>query len=197
MHRSRPDWIRKLAAVIMVGGLVLTVGLAGGQFLGWFADTQTVTVDAPRAGLVMNPSAKVKLRGVDVGKVARVEEDGGRARLTLALNSKDLPLIPANVTADIKSNTVFGAKNVNLVVPSSGAAGTLAAGDTIDADHVVVELNTVYQQLVNVLAQTQPEKLSVTVGTVTDAPPVAARRSANHSNSSPGSSGRPTRTSPN
>ncbi|MFT3716093.1 MAG: MCE family protein [Gordonia sp. (in: high G+C Gram-positive bacteria)] len=166
MRQTRPDWVRKLAAVIMVGGLVLIVGVAGGRFLGWFDNTRTVTLDAPRAGLVMNPDAKVKLRGVQVGKVASIEQNGDHARLTLHIDTDDLPLIPANVRADIKSNTVFGAKAVNLVVPSDGAQGTLRPGATITADHVVVELNTVYQQLVNVLAQTEPDKTSTILGAV-------------------------------
>ncbi|WP_161893882.1 MCE family protein [Gordonia spumicola] len=153
----------------MVGSLAAIVALASGQFLGWFDSTKTVTLYAPRAGLVMNPDAKVKLRGVTVGRVASVDDNGTNARLVLDMDADQLSHIPANVTADIKSNTVFGAKNVNLVIPESGGEGTLSGGDEIKADHVVVELNTVYQQLVNVLAQVQPDRLNVVLGAVNDA----------------------------
>ncbi|UQE75608.1 MCE family protein [Gordonia sp. PP30] len=166
MHTRRSDRVRKLAAVILVGGLAAIIALAAGQFLGWFTSTQTVTLYAPRAGLVMNPAAKVKLRGVEVGRVATVNNDGNRARLTLDMDSSQLHLVPANVTADIKSNTIFGAKDVNLVIPDSGGKGRLRGGDVIAADHVVVELNTLYQQLVNVLAQIEPDKINVTMGAI-------------------------------
>ncbi|WP_026917452.1 MCE family protein [Gordonia shandongensis] len=167
--RGHADGIRKLAAVIMVGVLAGIVALASGQFLGWFADTTTVTLVAPRAGLVMNPDARVKLRGVEVGRVASVKNDGDHARLTLDIRSGDLSRIPSNVTADIKSNTVFGAKAVNLVIPDEGPKGTMRAGDEIGTDHVVVELNTVYQQLVTVLARMEPEKLNITIGAIDQA----------------------------
>ncbi|MGB3698978.1 MAG: MCE family protein [Gordonia sp. (in: high G+C Gram-positive bacteria)] len=160
---------RKLAALIMVGLLVGIIALASGQFLGWFNSTKTVTLFAPRAGLVMNPDAKVKLRGVEVGRVKSVTSVGGKAELKLDMASDQLHFVPANVYADIKSNTIFGAKAVNLVIPASGPQGQLSAGSVIEADHVVVELNTVYQQLVDVLAQLQPDKLNVMIGAVDEA----------------------------
>ena len=155
-RQERSPLVRKTAAVIMVGGLVAVVVGAGAQFLGWFADTQPVTLNTPRAGLVMSPDAKVKLRGVQVGRVATIRQADGHAVLDLDIDSDKMSQIPANVTADIKSNTVFGAKAVNLVIPETGPQGHLYAGQVIAADRVVVELNTVFQQLVNVLADLQP-----------------------------------------
>lgn len=163
---SRSNGVRKLAAVIMVGLLAGIVTLAAGQYLGWFDSTQRVTLYAPRAGLVMAPDAKVKLRGVEVGRVGTITESGDQAVLTLDMASDQLRFVPANVHADIKSNTIFGAKAVNLVIPAEGAAGQLKGGATIAESQVVVELNTVYQQLVEVLAQVEPEKLTVTMNAV-------------------------------
>lgn len=169
MQRHRSGLVRKLAAVIMISALIGVVVLATGQFLGWFTSTQKVTLVAPRAGLVMNPAAKVTLRGIEVGRVTSVRNDGDHAVLELDMNSARLQYVPANVRADIKSNTIFGAKNVNLVVPEEGATGQLRGGMTISAEHVVVELNTVYQELVSVLAQLEPEKLTVTMSAVSGA----------------------------
>ncbi|MFW0795148.1 MCE family protein [Gordonia sp. CPCC 205515] len=163
-ERSRA--VRRTAAVVMVGSLVVIIAAAAGQFLGWFADTEPVTLEAPRAGLVMNPDAKVKLRGVEVGRVESITETDSKAVLKLNINADQMSQIPGNVGADIKSNTVFGAKAVDLVVPASGASGTLQSGQTISGDQVVVELNTVYQQLVSVLAQMQPDKLNATLGAI-------------------------------
>ncbi|MGC4961553.1 MCE family protein [Gordonia sp. DT218] len=168
-RQERSRAVRRTAATVMVVSLVAVIAAATGQFLGWFASTQPVTLQAPRAGLVMNPDAKVKLRGVEVGRVASISENGDNAVVKLDIASDQMSKIPGNVSADIKSNTIFGAKAVNLVVPTSGASGTIQSGQTIDADHVVVELNTVYQQLVGVLAQLQPEKLNATLGAINTA----------------------------
>lgn len=165
-RQERSNRVRKTAAVIMVASLVALIAAATGQFLGWFDSTQRVTLQAPRAGLVMSPDAKVKLRGVEVGRVSSISESDGGAVLALDIDSYQMHQIPGNVTADIKSSTIFGAKAVNFVIPESGASGQLVTGQTIPADHVVVELNTVYQQLVGVLADMQPEKLNATIGAI-------------------------------
>ncbi|QKT08461.1 MCE family protein [Gordonia sp. X0973] len=168
-REERSTAVRKTAAVIMVSVLTLIVALAAGQFLGWFKSTAPVTVVAPRAGLVMNPDAKVKLRGVEVGRVRSISQENGHAVLTLAINSGQLGQIPGNVRADIKSNTIFGAKAVFLVEPPESVGYSLQSGAKISADHVTVELNTVYQRLVDVLAALQPDKLNAAVGAITTA----------------------------
>lgn len=168
-RQERGRGVRRAAATIMVAGLVAIIAAASGAFLGWFKSTQRVTLETSRAGLVMNPDAKVKLRGVEVGRVASVGQRDGHAVLELDIASDQIDQIPANVVADIKSGTIFGAKAVNLDIPSTGPSGRLRAGDSLSGKQVVVELNTVYQQLVNVLAQLQPEKLNATIGAVNTA----------------------------
>lgn len=162
----RGDGVRRTAALIMVGGLIALIVGAAGQFVGMFDSTEQITLHSPRAGLVMSPQAKVKLRGVTVGHVTSVGERDGRAVLKLEMDADQMSSIPANVKAEIKSNTIFGAKAVNLSVPEEGPQGRLRRGQVIGADHVVVELNTVYQQLVGVLAELQPDKLNATLGAV-------------------------------
>ncbi|MFT4201230.1 MCE family protein [Gordonia sp. (in: high G+C Gram-positive bacteria)] len=166
---ERSPAVRRTAAVIMVTVLALLIGGAAGQFLGWFSSTAPVTVVAPRAGLVMNPDAKVKLRGVEVGRVRSISERDGQAVLSLKINRKQLAEIPGNVHADIKSNTIFGAKAVTLVPQPETVAYTLQPGAEIKADNVTVELNTVYQRLVSVLAELQPDKLNAAIGAITTA----------------------------
>lgn len=168
-RQERTRAVRRTAAVVMVGLLLALIIGATAQFLGWFSGTQQVTLVAPRAGLVMNPDAKVKLRGVEVGRVQKISERDGHAVLTLDIDDASMSKIPGNVTADIKSNTIFGAKAVSLDIPPQGPQGHLSAGAEITADRVVVELNTVYQQLVSVLAQLQPEKLNATLGAINTA----------------------------
>ena len=99
-----------LATVAVIAGIV---AVAVGLFRGSFTEAVPVTVVSRRAGLVMNPDAKVKMRGVQVGKVASIESrPNGQAALHLAMDPSQLGLIPANVLVDITSTTVFGAKFV-------------------------------------------------------------------------------------
>ena len=91
-------------------------------------ESEPVTVISPRAGLVMNPDAKVQIRGVQVGKVASIEPlPNGEAALHLAMDPKRLNAIPANVLVDIASTTVFGAKYVQLVFSAGSVAGVACA----------------------------------------------------------------------
>src|SRR5262245_58026746 len=100
----------------------------------------------------MNPEAKVKMRGWQVGKVASIESlPNGEAALHLAMDPSQMHLIPNNVLVDITSNTVFGAKSVELVAPDH-PSGQLHAGQVIDGkhEHVTVEINTVFEELTSV-----------------------------------------------
>ena len=113
-----------LTTVVVIG---LIFAVAVGLFQGSFTETMPVTVISQRAGLVMNPDAKVKMRGVQVGKVASIESlPNGQAAIHLAMDPSQLRLIPGNVLVDIASSTVFGAKSVQLVEPARtlGAAAT-------------------------------------------------------------------------
>jgi phospholipid/cholesterol/gamma-HCH transport system substrate-binding protein len=129
-----------------------------------------VTIISDRAGLVMNPDARVKMRGVQVGKVASIQElpDGGAA-LHLAMDPSQMHLIPSNVLVDIASTTVFGAKFVQLVAPANPSPEALPPGAVLDAKKVTVEINTVFEQLTQVLSSIQPEKLNETLGAIATA----------------------------
>ena len=93
--------------------------MAIGLFRGSFTETVPVTVVSDRAGLVMNPDAKVKMRGVQVGKVASIEtRPDGKAVLQLAMDPvAAAPHSRPTSRVDITSSTVFGAKFVELVAP--------------------------------------------------------------------------------
>jgi virulence factor Mce-like protein len=128
-----------------------------------------VTIISDRAGLVMNPDARVKMRGVQVGKVASIDElSDGRARLRLAMDPSQLHLIPSNVLVNIASSTVFGAKYIQLVPPDK-PVGEMTPNQTLDAKHVTVEINTVFSRLTQVLSGIQPEKLNETLGAISTA----------------------------
>jgi ABC-type transporter Mla subunit MlaD len=64
---------------------------------------------------------------------------------------------------------VFGAKFVQLVPPDHPSAEPLAAGAVLDSKNVTVEINTVFEQLTQVLSRIQPEKLNETLGAIATA----------------------------
>mgnify|MGYP000990316576 FL=1 len=161
---------RVFAGLATVVTLLVVVGVAFGLFRGSFTTTVPMTVVSERAGLVMYPEAKVKLHGAQIGHVSSIEPlSGGRAALHLAIDPDAMNLIPANVSADIASSTVFGSKFVELVPPKNPSAESAKAGQVVEGDHVTVELNTVFEQLVSVLSKVDPAKLNETVGAITKA----------------------------
>ena len=159
-----------LAGLVTVVVIVLIIGLSVTLFRGDFTKSETVTLISDRAGLVMNPDAKVKMRGVEVGKVAAIDAlPDGRAQLKLEMNPAQLRLIPSNVTADIASSTVFGAKYVELLPPENPSAARMYAGQVLTGQRVTVEINTVFQQLTRVLDKIDPAKLNETLGAMSAA----------------------------
>ena len=159
--------IRALTGLVTVAVLAAIVAVAVGLFQGSFTESVPVTVLSPRAGLVMNSDAKVKMRGVQVGKVDSIESrPNGQAVLHLGMYPSDLHLIPANVVVDLTAPTVFGAKFVDLVPPAQPSAQSLHAGQVLDSQHVTVEINTVFQQLTSVLGTLDPAKLNETLGAI-------------------------------
>jgi phospholipid/cholesterol/gamma-HCH transport system substrate-binding protein len=162
--------IRVLAGLVAVVVIVGIVAVAVGMFQGSFATTVPVTVVSPRAGLVMNKDAKVKMRGVQVGKVASIDPGpNGQAVLHLAMDPPQLRFIPANVLVDITSNTVFGAKFIELVPPANPSPQRLHAGQILDNKHVTVEINTVFERLTALLTKIDPAKLNETLGAISSA----------------------------
>jgi virulence factor Mce-like protein len=85
------------------------------------------------------------------------------------MNPSQLELIPSNVRVDIASTTVFGAKFVEMVPPEDPDSARLRSGQVIESQHVTVEVNTVFEQLVNVLNKIDPAKLNETLGAISAA----------------------------
>ncbi|MDT5362999.1 MAG: phospholipid/cholesterol/gamma-HCH transport system substrate-binding protein [Mycobacterium sp.] len=156
-------WAMALFAVI-IGLVVLTVVL----FRGTFNTYAPVTLTSDRAGLVMDPGGKVKLRGVQVGRVSDVMGGDRSVSLKLDIFPDQLKYIPANVSAQIRATTTFGAKYVDLIYPAEPSAERLSAGAVIKSQNVSSEVNTVFQNLTDVLKQIDPAKLNAVLGAFAD-----------------------------
>ncbi|MFI6870501.1 MCE family protein [Nocardia sp. NPDC050406] len=147
----------------MVLGIVAVFAFSLVMFAGGFENTVKVTVDAPRSGLVLDPDAKVKLRGVEIGKVSAIENTATGAQLVLALDPDQLKMVPANAEVDIRSTTVFGAKYINFIAPQNASSESMKPGAVVRASAVTVEFNTLFQHLNDVLNKVEPEKLNATL----------------------------------
>jgi virulence factor Mce-like protein len=156
-----------LATIVAIVGIVT---VSAQLFRGAYTPTVSITVLSQRAGLVMNPQAKVNMRGVQVSRVESIEtRSDGEALLHLAMDPEQLQSIPANVAVDIQSTTAFGAKFVQLLPPTDPSSQSLRAGQVLDSRHVTVEFNTVFEQLTSVLSKIEPAKLNETLGALASA----------------------------
>jgi phospholipid/cholesterol/gamma-HCH transport system substrate-binding protein len=162
--RLHPAWWALI--LVLVVGLFLFITLS--RFIGTFDSNVPIVVTSDRTGLVMEPGAKVKLRGVQVGQVGDVRGTPGYVRLDLDIYSDQVKNIPANVIAQIRATTVFGAKYVDLSYPSDPSPKRLAAGTVIASQNVSTEVNTVFENLVALLNKVDPAKLNSVLTTFAD-----------------------------
>lgn len=162
--------LRPLAGLAAIIAGLLLAATAVAMFQGRTTDTVPLTVMSNRAGLVMNVDAKVKLLGVPVGRVANIDSHtDGSAVIHLEMDLAELERIPANVRVDIASTTIFGAKSVELLPPDNPSPQHLKPGQVLDADHVTIEIDSIFEQLTAVLSKIQPEKLNATLGAMSTA----------------------------
>lgn len=164
-----PIWWAPVLIVVIAALTTMTALL----FTGTLRKTVPLTLVSDRVGLVMEDGAKVKLRGVQIGSVSGVGTQRGPGGVTFStLNLKMDPgpfqYLPGNVEAEIKSSTAFGAKYVDMIIPSDGA-GSLKPGAVVRSRNVTVEVNTVFENLQSVVRSIDPAKLNAVLSAVADA----------------------------
>ncbi|KLO31375.1 MCE-family protein MCE3A [Mycolicibacter heraklionensis] len=163
--RIPPAWWTAIL-VVAVGAFVW---LCSASFAGTLKSSVPVTLTSQRAGLVMESGAKVKMRGVPVGRVAGVEGGSETVHVKLELFPDQVKYIPANSQAEIRATTVFGAKYVDLIYPENPSAQHITAGAVLRSRNVSTEVNTVFENLVGVLHQIDPPKLNASLAAVAEA----------------------------
>lgn len=151
-----PIWWAPTLFILVAGLIVLTAA----SFSGTFRPSIPLTLVSDRAGLVMEPGAKVKLRGVQVGQVASIGTDVKAAQLRLKMDPGPFEYLPSNVEAEIKSTTAFGSKYVDLLMPEHPSATPLKPGAVLHSRNVTVEVNTVFENLQSVVQALDPAKLN-------------------------------------
>ncbi|MGV0601632.1 MCE family protein, partial [Mycolicibacterium pulveris] len=163
-HRVSTGWwtlvLLAVIAVFLFGSFA--------AFRGTFRSYVPVTLTSERAGLVMETDGDVMLRGVRVGRVSRLSNDENRTSLKLELDPDQVRYIPANVTAQISATTAFGTKFVELVYPSDPSPARLTAGTVLRAERVSTEVNTVFENVVDLLNMIDPLKLNAVLTAVAE-----------------------------
>ncbi|GFG70866.1 MCE-family protein Mce4A [Mycolicibacter senuensis] len=153
----------RIAAAVLGAILLAATVFTYLSYTAVFTPTDKVTVTSPRAGLVMEQDAKVKYRGIQVGKVKAIKYQGDQAKLVLAMDSSAMSYIPSNAAVHIASNTIFGAKSVEFVPPPVPSGKSLRSGTNVQASDVQLEVNTLFQKLTDLLDKVDPVQLNGTI----------------------------------
>lgn len=172
LNEPRTPPIRLAGTILLlVLALILTFLLL--QFRGTLTPKTPLTMVSSRAGLVMDPNAKVTYNGVEIGRVTKIEPtqvDGKEAaKFSLEVKPKFIPLIPANVHGDIEATTIFGNKFVSLSSPRDPSPARISSSDVIDARSVTTEFNTLFETVTNLAEKIDPVKLNLTLSATAEA----------------------------
>ncbi|MDT7720928.1 MAG: phospholipid/cholesterol/gamma-HCH transport system substrate-binding protein, partial [Mycobacterium sp.] len=119
-----PAWWSLILVMVITGLVMVTAGF----FSGTFRSFVPVALTSDRSGLVMDSGGKVKMRGVEVGRVASISAGSQTVSVQLEIYPDQIRFIPANVQAQIRATTAFGAKYVDLIFPDTPSRARLAAG---------------------------------------------------------------------
>jgi virulence factor Mce-like protein len=156
---------------LVVGPLILAL-VGTGMFVGLkaayggFGHYYDVSVTLPRTGEQLTTGSDVRMHGVIVGKVVRVQLVDRQARLTMQIQRRYQ--VPSSAEADITLTTLLGAKFVDLRFARYGPP-FLKDGDRIRTGHVGPELEDALDDGVSVLQAVDPSDLSTVVGQLTTA----------------------------
>ncbi|WP_456698039.1 MCE family protein [Aeromicrobium sp. P5_D10] len=161
----------KLLGTAFLALLLFFLWITYAFFTKAFVDYDTVTLKTTTTGVNLPQNADIKLRGMIVGEVRKVEPDGDGVKLELGMNPKLIKDVPKGVTAQLIPKTLFGEKYVALIPPADAVAGgpSLQAGDTITKADVPIEVETLLNDLYPLLDAVDPANLSYTLSAVSTA----------------------------
>ncbi len=149
------------AIAIVLISAAITVGVKGafGAFAGGYR--LVGTFDAAGQGLL--PGSDVKVRGVNIGEVRRIDLVDGAAKITLTIHDDEE--VPEGATATIRPKTLFGEKFVDID-PSTAPDGApaLEDGDEITETQGGFELEQVLAETFPLLEAIDPEDLTTVLG---------------------------------
>jgi virulence factor Mce-like protein len=166
-------WRRVFQGLAFLVVIALLVGLSVAKFQRKIFNPPEVpvTLRVDHAGTQLGQDADVKIRGINVGRVASQTADGQTVTLALKLSKGKVRYVPRNVRARLLPKTLFGEKFVDLVVPPEGAATEhVQPGDTIpeDTSKSALEVERVLADLFPLLRALQPERLNAALTAIAE-----------------------------
>lgn len=159
----------KMLGAAFIALILFIVWVSYAFFAKAFVDYDAVTLKTDSTGVNLPQNADIKLRGMIVGEVRKVEPDGDGVKLLLAMNPKLIKDVPKGVTAQLIPKTLFGEKYVALIPPATNDGESLQAGDTITKADVPIEVETLLNDLYPLLDAVDPANLSYTLSAVSTA----------------------------
>ena len=161
---------RRVAGLVFLLVIALLVELSVALYQKKFTKVVDVALKADRVGNQLSVHADVKVRGVVVGEVRKIRSQGDGATISLALDPSRVSLIPKNVQAQLLPKTLFGEKEVALVIPSDASPEHLADGDTISQDRssTALETETALNDLLPLLKSLQPQQVAITLNALAE-----------------------------
>lgn len=171
-HDSTREHNRLLVAgVAFIIILALLVGLSIAIYQKVFDHVTTVTIKADRAGLQLAKFGDVRLNGVLIGQVRKIEQDGKEASIQVALQPSVADDLPTNVNVQILPTTLFGQKYISFVMPSKPADDHLQNDAVIPSSQVEVnvELSRILSELFPLLRAVRPADLNMALNALATA----------------------------
>jgi len=152
-----------LCAIVLVVGIV-TVGIDAA--LGEYASVYTVEAVFPRSGQGLDTFSSVKVRGVTVGSVSKIQLlADGQAKITMHIN--DGVRIPDTAAASAEPLSVFGPKFIKLDPGAHEQSGPfLNDGDRIAKTTAPTEIIDVLGDASRLLDAINPDELHTVLHTL-------------------------------
>jgi phospholipid/cholesterol/gamma-HCH transport system substrate-binding protein len=152
-----------IALLLLAGSITVGIKGAFGAFDGGYE--LIGRFDAAGQGLL--PGSDVKVRGVNIGQVRKIELVDGEALVTLRI--KDGDRVPLDASAVIRPKTLFGEKFVDIDPGASEEAGPfLGDGDEIVNTLGGFELEEVLTDVYPLLKAVDPAELMTVLGELAD-----------------------------
>lgn len=158
-------------AITGLVGITVAVALAtiGVQYsFGYYDDEYRLNGSFAAAGQGLQSGSDIKIRGVNIGKVAGVSLRDGRAWVAMDIDADQQ--VPRSAEAVVRPKTLFGEKFIDIVPGEGEESGPFYEPDeTIEKTLGGFELERVLADLYPILEAIDPAELVVVLGTLADA----------------------------
>lgn len=152
-----------VVTAVLVAGVVVVIKAADGAYSGHYQVVGRFTA----AGQGLHPGSEVDYRGVQVGQVTSISLVNRAASVVLSLNPPFR--FPANGTATIQPQNLFGAENVNISSPTGRSGPWLAPGASIRYTAVSSQLTSLFAAADPLFKQIDTTDLSSTLSELNQA----------------------------